>query len=155
MSPTAPLLGLALLLGANAPPTAGADWVRKQELEDSCAALLWLEDERQGAMCRGFVHGYLLGADGAPPLPVQAAPASERSGGESYSERALRTRLSPAYVRRVTGAKTASYCLGGTTDLADVVKAITEYLESHSDATGVIESPMVQEALMRRFPCDS
>jgi len=154
MSPTVPLLGLALLLATSAIPTAGADWVHKQELEDSCAALLWLEDERQGAMCRGFVHGYLLGADGAPPLPEPNASADTEPARESYSERALRTRISPAYVRRVTSVEPVSYCLGGTTELTDVIQAIAEYLESHPDASGVIESPMVQEALMRRFPCE-
>lgn len=155
MSPTVPLLSLTLLLGMSPIPTAGADWVRKQELEDSCAALLWLEDERQGAMCRGFVHGYLLGADDTPPLPMGEASRGEQSDGESYSERALRTRISPAYVKRATRVEPVTYCLGGTTDLSDVVQAIADYLESHSDASGVIESPMVQEALMRRFPCDS
>ena len=155
MSPTVSLLSLALLLGASATSPPGAEWVRKQELEDSCAALLWMQDERDGAMCRGFVHGYLLGSDGAPPLPGKEAAAGTTSGGESYAERALRTRLSPAYVKRVTNVEPIAYCLSGATDLTDIVRAIAEYLETHPDASGIIESPMMQQALVRQFPCDS
>lgn len=154
MSPTVTSIGLALLLGGYALPTAGAEWLHKQELEESCAALLWLEDKRDGAMCRGFVHGYLLGAEGAPPFPDATGDADAGTARESYSERALRTRISPAYVRRATSVEPVTYCLGDSIVLADVIQAIADYLESNPEAAGIIEPPMVQEALTRRFPCE-
>lgn len=142
---------LLVVTGASVPATA--DWIRQDELESSCAALLQTGNEADGSVCRGFVHGFLLGSESVGASPADPA-VLEQGPGESYSERALRTRVTRAQVERVTGTGAPDFCLGEEVELVELVRAITDYMEAVDVVNGEIRPPMVREALRQQFPCE-
>lgn len=144
--------GLALMAFAVGARTTHAEWVSVEELQASCDALLSGATDRNGSICRAFVHGYLLGSDrpASPQRPVKAPAASE-----SWSDRALRTRVNPVLLQRVQSSGPSPYCIEEGTALDEVVRTIADHISAHPAAADVGNGAIVREALVRHFPCDA
>lgn len=147
MKPLAAAAGAMLLGSASAAPCSMTEWLSAKDLAQSCEAFL---DETRGAegnACLAFTQGLLAGSD-----TPQSAASSDAQDDESFLERATQTRVGTPRMRRVEGAD--DYCLGAESGVAELVRAITDYLTSQPQAFDLTDSQAVREALIRNFPCD-
>lgn len=149
----AALMGAAVLLNLMAASPVIADRITVGELAESCDALLVTGDPRAGSLCRAFVQGYLMGA-GKWANGIGSAPEEGEDDEESFTERAIETRVSPDLLEEVQEEPAPEFCLGETTGLTDVAQVVAAEFESGSEAAEVPDAMAVRRALAREFPCD-
>lgn len=150
---TAVLLGLAVLLNLVAMTPVLAERMTGSELAESCEALLASDDPRAGALCRAFVHGYLMGA-GKLTDGIGKADATGEEDEEDFTERAMETRINPDLLEAVQAGPNPEFCLGESVELADVAQVIAIQLGSDRETDEMPEAMEVRRALAREFPCD-
>lgn len=142
------ILLLAMLVPAS--PAVTMEWLGDDELESSCDAFLDGSTDKDAALCLAFMQGFLAGAVAAPGA---RPPDPASSDGESYSERAARTRLGTLRMMQLR-ADQPDYCLDDSLSAVQIVETVAGYLETHEDALRLTNAEAVYEALVHEFPCD-
>jgi hypothetical protein len=103
--------------------------------------------------CAIYVVGFLDGAI-ATDERVAENVARELEGEESFSERAIRTRVSNR-LRRSGPTAYAEFCVGSPVPTAEVIMHVIEELKGRSTLAGVSASNILYAALSEHYPCDS
>ena len=136
--------------------TGGAQGVESLSTPELAAHCAYFEDDRESKdaiFCIRYVQGFVDGAI-ATDARVLENLATELDGDETYSERALRTRIGD---RTSRGGPTvyAEFCLGEADSLEEVVQKVVDDLASRK----VLEKDLlardaVFSTLRRAYPCD-
>lgn len=119
-------------------------------LQADCQAYRQAPDSREGARCLNYIQGFLDGAVAVDARVAQAVSAEDRKS-ETYSQRALRTRVKPR--DPPAPSRYAEFCVGDPVPIATVVASVIAHLEAHPPRAGVTAAAVVQAALRARFPC--
>lgn len=130
-------------------PALQADWITESELHKSCDAFVAEPESLEGTSCLAFVQGFLLSAERF------RAAKNDSAAKETFSERAMRTRLSATQLQRIESSTSQPYCIDETTPVAEVLEAIRNHLSSTGQESSLISTATLQQALSRSFPCDS
>lgn len=124
-----------------------------EELASHCVA--FPDDKEEGPdwqWCVRYIQGFIDGAI-ATDIRVMLNLEAE-SEGESFSERAIRTRvIDRNSLTRAAGY--AEFCLGDPLPLAEVVQKVVDDLSERMksmDSAGTARD-VVYEALRRHYPC--
>ncbi len=132
---------LALSAQAGAPPPA-------RQLRSDCKSYVDSPDSPDGRRCMAYIQGFLDGANAASRPPAQAAADPKR---ETFSERALRTRLRE---RDWTPPRPdAGICVPDAVPTADVVTQVIAHLDTGPPSAEDTAATLVHAALVARFPC--
>ena len=148
------LAGFVLLLLLMVPPvTKAVEVLTAKELASHCALI---RSEPQGVdaqYCIRYIQGFIDGAV-ATDVNVMLNAETESGSGETFSERAKRTRA-PSRADQHRAAELAGFCLGEPLPLRDVVDVVVADLQALADRTGKNESAMevVYASLQQHYPC--
>lgn len=134
------------------PPSAAADWLSRDEVEQSCEAFLADSAGANGALCLAFVQGFLAGVDTPPVSLHQDGTRTSASEDETFTQRAIRTRLGDGRLQDLQ-SKDPAYCVDEISAIA-VIAAVATYLRDHEQAQQLTKPEAVHEALVHNFPCD-
>lgn len=149
-------LSLALLLfiyGAMTPTATALEVLPVKELAEHCALLESQPDGVDGQYCIRYIQGFIDGAI-ATDARVMLNAAQESAEGETFLERAMRTRL-PGRLDREKAARLAGFCLGDPLPLLAIVNVVVAELAAIEDEAAQNEPAMeaVYGALVKHYPC--
>jgi len=149
MSQPAAAYRLVLLTLCAFAPALQADWITESELHKSCDAFVAEPNSLEGSSCLAFVQGFLVGAE-------RFTEADDNSTAkETFTERAMRTRLSTTQLQRIKGSASQPYCIHESTPVAEVLEAIRSHLSSTGQESSLISTATLRQALSQSFPCDA
>ena len=113
-----------------------------------CEAYLDDPASTEGALCRGFLLGFVAGA-----IAVQesVAPASD---GDNFGERATRTRVGSRLQRLELNAL-PWFCLRSDSTLTDIAASALTDLNAGRTSDAPDVATAMRRALARALPCDS
>jgi len=135
-------------------PASSEEWLSGGDLERSCDVLLEEPASADGLLCLAFVQGFIAGADTTLSGVSPRSAASSHANKETYADRAARTRLGTLRLQQIQSTY-GRYCIGDQVTAVEVVEKVTDYLESHPEASNVTAHDAVREALVYSFPCES
>jgi hypothetical protein len=144
----------ALLLQLMLTPTANAvEILTSEELASHCAMLNVNPEGVDGQHCVRYIQGFIDGAV-ATDARVMLNTEDAVNGNESFTERAMRTRM-PGRVDRSRAAKLAGFCFGDSLPLRNVVDGVVTDLVAQQGSLTKDESAMevVYKSLMTNYPC--
>ena len=124
-----------------------------QELASHCALLRAEPEGVDGKYCVRYSQGFIDGAI-ATDARVMLNAENAISGNETFSERAMRTRM-PGRVDRSRAEKLAGFCLGDPVPLRDVVDIVVDDLAAQQ-ITAAKDAPamvVVYKSLLNNYPC--
>lgn len=134
-----------------APAAPAVETLGAEALRDHCAQVETRPADLGSRLCVGYINGFLDGAVATDPRVAENV-TREFGGGESLTERAMRTRVlnrlglhGPSYY--------AEFCVGQPVPLAEVVRKVVESLDGHDDLGGLPARDAVYEALRELYPC--
>lgn len=107
--------------------------------------------EPWSVLCIYYVKGFLDGAV-ATDARVAENVAAEAEQQESFSERAIRTRVIDR-MKRFGPSVYAEFCVGQPDPIADVVQHVVDELDRYDDLEGVQAQTVVYATLRRHYPC--
>lgn len=145
-----PSLMAAILVLAPLPSFA-VDALDAAELQSHCSDFDIAGGSESAPVCVAFVTGFL---DGAVVTDARVAEnvANEFDNDETFSERAIRTRV----IRRMEVAGPTGYadfCVGQPVPVGDVIERVIDEFSSHSSLEGIAARDIVYDALQRHYPC--
>lgn len=120
-------------------------------LKDICADAIEQPETSQARLCVTYVNGFLDGAV-ATDARVAENVASEIDEEESFSERAVRTRVINR-LRDFGPSAYAEFCVGQPDPIADVVAHVIEELARYEDVSSMKAQTIVYDSLRRHYPC--
>lgn len=135
-------------------PTAKAlEVLSAQELASHCALLESEPEGVDGQYCIRYIQGFIDGAI-ATDVRVMLNAESVLDDGETFTERAMRTRL-PSRADRSRAASLAGFCLGEPLPLRNVVDVVVADLAALPDSKAINEPAMdvVYTSLLQHYPC--
>ena len=122
-----------------------------EELDEICAGVDLSAENSESRPCITYVKGFLDGAV-ATDGRVAENVASEFDDEESFSERAIRTRIIDR-LNRFGPSVYADFCVGQPDPIVDVVQHVIEELERYDDLSTVQAQQVVYASLLRHYPC--
>lgn len=146
----AALLAVQLLLV----PTAKAlEVLSAKELALHCALLSSEPEGVDGQYCIRYIQGFIDGAI-ATDARVMLNAENALAGSETFSERAMRTRI-PSRADRSRAAGLAGFCLGDPLQLRAVVATVVADLAVQQSSAEKNEPAMevVYSSLLKNYPC--
>lgn len=148
-------VGAGMLMMAIAAGNALAvEALSTEELIAHCAVYEEDPDGGDGIFCVRYIQGFIDGAV-ATDERVTYNVADEYDREESFSERAIRTRVG-SRIGRYGSSYYAEFCLGEPVPLADVVKAVVADLSKIDDVAGRERARDVVYATLRNeYPCEA
>ena len=134
------------------PVVQAVEVLSAKELASHCALLKTDPDGVDGQYCIRYIQGFI---DGAVATDVRVMLNAEQALNreETYSERAMRTRL-PSRADNLRAAGLAGFCLGDPVQLRDVVDAVVSDL-ANNNAQDAPAMEVVDASLQLHFPCES
>lgn len=148
------LLGVLTFLQWLMPQAAKAvEVLSAQELASHCVRLGDDPAGVDGQYCIRYIQGFIDGAV-ATDARVMLNAESALEGGESFSERAKRTRA-PSRADQFRAAGLAGFCLGDPLPLRDVVDTVVRDLTALVEVNAKEEPAMevVYRSLRQHYPC--
>ncbi|MFK7977387.1 MAG: Rap1a/Tai family immunity protein, partial [Halioglobus sp.] len=135
------------------PNAKAVEILSAKELASHCALLSTEPEGVDGQYCIRYIQGFIDGAI-ATDARVMLEAESERAGGETFTERAIRTRL-PTRADQSRAASLAGFCLGEPLPLRNVVDVVVADLAALSDSRAEAEAAMevVYQSLKQHYPC--
>jgi len=124
--------------------TSAIEPLSASELQEVCA-------DQESRLCVFYVKGFLDGAV-ATDARVAQNVASELDGKESFSERAIRTRVINR-IGRYGPTVYAKFCVGQPDPIAEVVGHVVEELDNYDSLEGVQAQSVVYASLRRHYAC--
>ena len=135
-----------------APPAFAVEALSTDELLSHCDKYYDEDAEEDRIFCVRYIQGFIDGAI-ATDERVMRNVAEEYGEGESYSQRAKRTRIGNR-LKRYGATAYADYCLGDPVPLKEVVEHV---VEDARDPDLVAQYPLARElvykALRLHYPC--
>ena len=125
-----------------------------EELASHCVAFPDEIESVDGQYCVRYIQGFIDGAI-ATDVRVMLNMEAERDEKESFTERAIRTRMIDRNSqRRASGY--AEFCLGDPVPLAEVVGRVVADLNERMKALDSSRTArdVVYESLRRNYPCN-
>jgi hypothetical protein len=123
------------------------------ELTSHCAAYEEDPDGSDGIFCVRYIQGFIDGAVATDERVTQNV-AAEYDRDETYTERAIRTRLGYS-LERYGPSFYAEFCLGEPLPLATVVRAVVDDLLNPDRVGGSeLARDVVYATLRREYPCE-
>ena len=144
------IVGLASLCLLSLPASA-IEPMSAKALNDVCDRAAVEPDTDDARLCVAYVQGFLDGAV-ATDGRVAENVASEMSEEETFSERAIRTRVINR-LRDFGPSVYAEFCVGQPDPIADVVLHVIEELDRYEELDGVQAQTIVYDSLRRHYPC--
>jgi hypothetical protein len=125
-----------------------------EELISHCAVYEEDPDGEDGIFCVRYIQGFIDGAV-ATDERVTYNVAAEYARDESFTERAIRTRLG-SRLDRYGPSYYAEFCLGEPVPLAEVARAVIADLLALENLEGrELARDVVYATLRREYPCDA
>lgn len=143
------LLATAALLAT--PAVYAAEPLDAATLQQHCAAVQKAPDSASAQLCTLYVSGFLDGAV-ATDARVAQNVAAEIDSGESFTERAVRTRVERR-LALVGPTGYAEFCVGKPVLIREVVDVVVTELGRHEQLAGRAANEIVYDALRRNYPC--
>ncbi len=144
------ICGIALLASSNA---NAVEALSTEELVSHCIFYEQDPESVDGVFCVRYIQGFIDGAV-ATDERVTNNVADEYDRDESFSERAIRTRLGSRLER--FGTYYAEFCLGEPVPLKTVVELVIADLEN---SKRVVNQPLARDfvytTLRMQFPCEA
>jgi len=132
---------------------AAVEVLSATELASHCRAFPDNNTSLDGEFCARYIQGFIDGAvstDARVMLNVEA----KQNGGETFSERALRTRA-PNRAEYLRAARYAGFCLGDPVPLQEVVVNVVNDLNQHRDLNSIKSArSIVYASLKKHYPCE-
>ena len=142
--------GIALLAS---PDARAVEAMSTEELVSHCIYYEQDPDSVDGVFCVRYIQGFIDGAV-ATDERVTNNVADEYDKDESFSERAIRTRLGSRIERFETYY--AEFCLGEPVPLKTVVELVVADLENEKRvANQPLARDFVYTTLRQQFPCEA
>ncbi len=124
-----------------------------EELIEHCTVYETDPDGEDGIFCVRYIQGFIDGAV-ATDERVTYNVANEYTREESFSERAIRTRVG-SRLDRYGPSYYAEFCLGEPLPLAEVVRVVVRDLLRLDDLDGrELARDVVYATLRREYPCE-
>ena len=125
-----------------------------EELISHCAVYEEDPEGEDGIFCVRYIQGFIDGAV-VTDERVTYNVASEYDRDETFTERAIRTRLG-SRIDRYGPSYYAEFCLGEPVPLAEVARVVIADLLAIEDLEGrELAREVVYETLRREYPCDA
>lgn len=135
-------------------PAAAVEALSTQELVAHCSAYQEDPDGKDGVFCIRYIQGFIDGAVATDEL-VTFNVAREYDGGETFTERAMRTRLG-SRIASFGPSYYAEFCLGEPLALKTVVDTVVADLLSLPSLEGrELARDVVFATLRREYPCEA
>ncbi len=123
-----------------------------EELRSHCVVYEQDPEGSDGIFCVRYIQGFIDGAV-ATDERVTYNVAAEYEGGETFKQRAVRTRVG-SRIARYGSSYYAEFCLGQPVPLAAVVAAVVADLVKIDNFEGrELARDVVYETLRREYPC--
>ncbi|MBX3704380.1 MAG: hypothetical protein KF822_11460 [Steroidobacteraceae bacterium] len=142
-------LSIALLCLA-AMPAAAVEPAPAGPFRADCRAWAAAPAGPEGRRCQAYIQGFIDGSVVANTRIVQGV-SEEFEAGETYSQRAKRTRLRER--NRRNPAWYTGICIPDTVTIGEAVKAVVAQLDAVPPAPGETAATVLYSALRARFPC--
>lgn len=136
-----------------ATPASALEWLSETELERQCKSFLGDPQSRDGASCVAFIQGFLAGAEATDGIVAERVKQMHASTGDSYSDRAIRTRIG-SRLKEYGTPYYASYCISKDVSSAAVIGKVVDFLNDHPDEPGLTANQIVYMSLVHHFPCE-
>lgn len=136
-----------------ATPAAAVEWLTESQLEDRCDSFLGDQGSRDGALCVAFIQGFLAGAEATDGIVAERVKRLQPATGDSYSDRAIRTRIG-SRLKQYGTPYYAGYCIAGEVSSQTVIEKVISYLNNHPDDPSLTANQIVYMALVHHFPCE-
>lgn len=148
------LLALVLASGAVIPAAHAVEALSTDELVAHCSHYEKRPGSKDGIFCVRYIQGFIDGAV-VTDERVTMNVADDIGKGESFLDRALRTRLG-GQIARYGPSYYAEFCLGEPVPLAEVVKRVIEDLnDPERRAESMLARVVVYHTLRDAYPCES
>ena len=142
-----------LVIVAAASDALAVEALSTEELIEHCAVYEDEPDGADGIFCVRYLQGFIDGAV-ATDERVTNNVADEYDKSESFTERAIRTRLG-SRIERYGPSYYAEFCLGEPVPLAAVANVVIADLLSLDDLEGKeLARDVVYATLRREYPCE-
>ena len=122
-----------------------------EKLREVCGGAEANPESAETQLCIYYVKGFLDGAV-ATDGRVAENVASEMDDEETFTERAIRTRVINR-LRDYGPSVYAEFCVGQPDPIVDVMMHVIDELERHEDLTNKKAQTIVDDALRRHYPC--
>ncbi len=142
-----------LLAGLLTASTANAvEALSTQELMSHCAVYEQQPEGTDGVFCVRYIQGFI---DGAVATDERVTyNVAEEYDGETFTERAIRTRLGDQ-IRRYGPSYYAEFCLGEPLPLVTVAQTIVRELKTRkSGSEQELAREVVYDVLREKYPCE-
>lgn len=147
-----PMLGATLAAMLMAPSLSAVEALSTEELTLHCELYHDENASEDRTFCVRYIQGFIDGAV-ATDVSVTNNVTKEYSEGETYSERATRTRIG-ARLKRYGPSVYAEYCFGDPVPLAEVVEHVVNDLTDKSIAEKYpLARDVVYLSLRTHYPC--
>lgn len=150
----AKLAGLFISLQLISIPAATAlETLTAKELASQCALVSANPKDVDGQYCIRYIQGFIDGVI-ATDARVMLNTEKTTSSNETYTERAMRTRM-PGRLDQSRTSKLAGFCLGDPLPLRDVVNLVVADLAAQQNSKTTNEPAMeaVYKSLLKNYPC--
>ena len=145
---------VAIVLGAQVPLAHAVEALSTEALISHCATYEADPESGDGIFCVRYIQGFIDGAV-ATDERVTYNVAAEYDRDETYTERAIRTRLGRS-LERYGPSFYAEFCLGEPVPLAEVVRVVIADLLQLENLEGrELAREVVYATLRREYPCDT
>jgi hypothetical protein len=144
---------VAIALGAQVPLAHAVEALSTEALISHCATYEADPESGDGIFCVRYIQGFIDGAV-ATDERVTYNVAAEYDRDETYTERAIRTRLGRS-LERYGPSFYAEFCLGEPVRLATVVEVVVDDLLEPGRVGGSdLARDVVYATLRRAYPCE-
>ena len=144
------MAGAVLLLFS--PLAMAVESLSASQLNEYCEAFAESPEAVLAQKCAAYVGGFLDGAV-ATDERVAVNVAAEIEDGESFSERAIRTRVY-GRLRDFGPSVYAEFCVGDPVPIADVVGHVIEELNARESLDNIAARSIVYASVKKHYPCD-
>lgn len=139
-----PIIAAILLLTAQHALPSGLAPLSGSKLHEQCLMYVSSAHSTSGQSCASYVQGFLEGS----PLILLGTSEKTDTRHESFSERALRTRLG------ISSRVRPLYCVDQTVSLSQFIAKLLTYIDEHSSERDASASAMLYGALQRFYRCN-
>ena len=144
---------VALLTLTDSGNVSAVEALSTEELIEHCAVYETDPDGKDGIFCVRYIQGFIDGAV-VTDERVTYNVANEYTRDETFSERAIRTRIG-SRLDRYGPSYFAEFCLGEPLPLAEVVRVVVRDLLRLDDLEGrELARDVVYGSLRRAYPCE-
>jgi hypothetical protein len=149
-----PWYAIGVIAVSAASDSLAVEALSTEELISHCEVYEQDPDGEDGIFCVRYIQGFIDGAV-VTDERVTYNVADEYDREESFTERAIRTRLG-SRIDRYGPSYYAEFCLGEPVPLADVVRVVIVDLLALEDFAGhELARDVVYETLRREYPCEA